>query len=63
MTPDLQEASCIKCVDLFRSTITQSLENINKELQYLTTGLITNNHYKLSYNKSCIVLNDLRKVV
>jgi len=63
MTSGLQEASCLKCADFFRSTITKSLENINEELQKLTTGLISNNRYVLSYNKSCTVLNDFKKAI
>ncbi len=59
-TCDLQEASCINCAHLFRSTITKSLENINEELLKLTSGLIGNKRYFSSYEKSCSVLNDIK---
>ena len=61
-TSDLKEASCVKCAKLFRSTITQSLENINSELQNLTTGLFRKKRYQGSYKVSCDVLKDLKKV-
>lgn len=60
-TTGLQEVSCAKCTNFFRSTITQSLENINGELHKLTTGLFRNKRYMLSYKKSCAVLNDLKR--
>jgi hypothetical protein len=62
-TTGLKEDSCIKCADLFRSTITKSIENINDELHKMTTGLIANNAYLKSYYASCDVLNDLKKEV
>jgi len=62
-TCNLQEASCLKCAELFRSTITKSLENINDELQRMTTGLISNKSYMTSYKESCAVLKDLKKAV
>jgi hypothetical protein len=60
-TSDLQETSCVQCANLFRSTITKTLENIKGELQELTSGLIGNRRYLKSYIESCAVLNDLQK--
>lgn len=62
-TTNLQEASCLKCADFFRSTIAKSIENINDELQNLTSGLISNKRYLLSYEKSRTVLNDINKAI
>lgn len=60
-TCDLEEDTCVKCAEFFRSTITKSLENINGELQRLTSGIIGNNRYMLSYQRSTDFLNDIRK--
>ena len=62
-TSDLKETTCLKCADLFRSAITESLENLNYELQKLTTGLIRNNRYQFCYQQSSALLNDLKKSV
>jgi len=55
---ELQESQCAQCSSVFRSAITQSLENINKELQEMTSGIFKNKRYLFSYKKSCAVLND-----
>lgn len=60
-TCDLQEDTCKKCVEFFRSTITKSVENINVELQDLTTGIFINRNYVLSFNKSSDFLQDIKK--
>jgi len=59
-TSELNQETCVKCANLFRSTIRQSLENIHGELHHLTTGLIKNRRYLNCYKKSCAVLNDLK---
>lgn len=60
-TSDLNQDSCVKCAKLFRSTITQSLENINGELKSLTTGLLSKKRYQRSYLASCDVLNEIKQ--
>lgn len=60
-TTELNQESCVRCAGLFRLTITQSLENINNELQNLTTGLFGKKRYKTSYIASCNVLNEIKK--
>ena len=62
-TTSLNEVSCVKCANLFRSTITQSIENINGELQKLTTGLFRKKRYQMSYRVSCEVLDEIRKEI
>lgn len=59
-TTDLNQGSCANCAKLFRSTITQSLENINMELKSLTSGLLRKNHFHRSYLASCDVLNEIK---
>jgi hypothetical protein len=60
-TTQLNEESCVKCAVLFRSAITQSIENINGELQYLTTGFFRKKRLLPSYKASCDVLTDIKK--
>lgn len=60
-TSDLNQDSCVNCAKLFRSTITQSLENINSELQNLTTGLFRKKRYHKSYIASREVLNEIKQ--
>jgi len=57
---ELQETPCSKCAVLFRSIITQSLENMNEELNKMTSGIFSEKRYKSIYNESCIVLNDFK---
>jgi hypothetical protein len=62
ISSELRETSCLKCAELFRSTITQSLENINLELQALTSGFLKKKRYIPSYIESCNVLEELKKI-
>jgi hypothetical protein len=59
-TNQLNENSCLKCANLFRSTITESIENIHGELQNLTTGLFRKKCYQKSFIASCDVLNEIK---
>lgn len=59
-TTDLNQESCVNCAKLFRTTITQSLENINNELHNLTTGIFSKKRYHRSYQASCEVLNEIK---
>lgn len=60
MTYELQEKTCAKCADMFRSTIIQSLENIHLELHSMSTGFFKS-RYKSSYILTGNVLNDFKK--
>lgn len=60
-TADLNQESCMNCARLFRTTITQSLENINDELYTLTTGLFRKKRYQKSYFASREVLNEIKQ--
>lgn len=61
ITNELTQEKCIGCAALFRSTITQSLQNINSELHNLTSGFFRRKRYQNSYIESCNVLNELKK--
>jgi hypothetical protein len=58
---ELKESPCSKCSLFFRFTIMQSLENINKELRDLTSGIFRKKRYQLIYKESCNILNDFKQ--
>lgn len=62
VTFELNESSCIKCADLFRSTITQSLENIHEDLRKMSTGIFKTNRYQECYKEADKVLNEFRDI-
>ena len=57
-TDEIQQSSCLKCAALFRTTITDSLKNIHKELQKMTTGIFRNKRYEEVYNVAGHVLRE-----
>ena len=57
---ELQDTSCAVCARFFRSTITNSLENINHELSVLTTGIFKKKRYQKVYAESCDTLNEFK---
>lgn len=63
ITTEIQETSCTKCIELFRSTITESLENIHADLQKMSTGFFVRKHYQSSYELATSVLGELKKVI
>jgi len=48
-TTELEDEPCSKCAVLFRSTITESMENIHGELKKMTTGIFGKKHYQPSF--------------
>ena len=60
-TTELKDATCLKCSELFRSTITHSLNEIKGELEHMTTGFFGNKHYEASYVFVDKVLQELEK--
>jgi hypothetical protein len=59
-TNELQDSTCMKCAELFRSTITQSLENIHEELHHMSTGIFGRKRYQASYRLAGNVLEDFQ---
>lgn len=57
---ELKDKSCLKCAEFFRSTITNSLENINQELSVMTTGMFGKKRYQKIYAESCNTLEDFK---
>lgn len=58
-TTDLNELTCLRCAEFFRSTIIDSIKNIHIELENLTTGIFSNKHYKSNYILAEKVLMEL----
>jgi len=47
-TTELNQQHCVRCAELFRSTIAESLDDIRDELEKMTTGFFGNKRYKSS---------------
>jgi len=61
-TEELDQSTCLQCAQLFRSTITRSMENIHGDLQKMTTGLFNIEHYQSDYELATIVLKEFKEV-
>ena len=59
---ELNDPVCMNCSKMFRSTITQSIENIHNELENITSGLFGAKRYVNSYLMACNTLNELKQV-
>ncbi len=62
-TGELNQPSCIQCAKLFRSTITQSMENIHEDLQKMTTGFFSIKHYQSNYELATSVLKEFKQAI
>ncbi|HZL10000.1 MAG TPA: hypothetical protein VFC65_08385 [Prolixibacteraceae bacterium] len=58
---NLDLAYCSKCAEVFRSTIIQSLEVIQEDLQKMGSGFLRSQKYASSYQLVCTVLEEIRK--
>ena len=61
-TTELVDLPCNKCARLFRSTITESVEDLHNELKKMTSGIFGNKNYQSSLKKSVDVLNEFEKI-
>lgn len=61
-TTELKESTCISCAQFFRSTITQSLENIHSELEKLSKSVFKNKNIIASYLKADELLKEFKSV-
>ena len=61
-TTELVESPCSKCATLFRSTITESLENIHSELESMSTGIFGKKRYQTGYQHAVKVLREFENV-
>jgi|JFJP01.2.fsa_nt_gi hypothetical protein len=62
-TTELSQPSCQQCAILFRSVITQSMENIHKDLQKMSTGFFNGNSYKSNYELATNVLKEFKDAI
>ncbi|MFY9151720.1 MAG: hypothetical protein WAO52_06895 [Prolixibacteraceae bacterium] len=62
ITTNIQDSSCRKCNELFRSTISETLENIRFDLQKMTTGFFSAKRFHADYKLACVVTDELRNV-
>lgn len=60
ISTELTEVPCTKCASVFRTTIIESLENIQKELNNITNGIFGNKKYKSSLELTETILNELK---
>lgn len=61
-TFELNEPPCAKCALHFRSTITESLENVHGELTKLTSGFFANKKHQPSCEKAAETLVEFKKL-
>ncbi len=60
-TLDIMGSPCASCAQLFRSRITQSMEQIHGELERMTTGFFRWDCHKPSYEVASTMINEFRK--
>lgn len=60
-TDELQQTNCIRCAELFRTTITQSLENIHEDLQKIAGDYFWGKRYQPSFKLLINTLLEFRK--
>ena len=61
-TAELNQPSCIQCAQLFRSTITRSMENIHGDLQKMSTGFFNAKNYQSNFELATSVLKEFKEV-
>lgn len=57
-TDELKHSTCAKCIALFRATITDSMEELQKELHKLNHGIFRKNRYDDVYTEAQNALRD-----
>lgn len=60
-TAEINSPVCLRCAELFRSTIIKSLESIQEELQSLTSGIFKAKKYKSDLELVSQVIAELKK--
>jgi hypothetical protein len=60
-TTELNQTSCMQCADLFRSTITNSLETIQEDLHEMTTGFFKARRFQASYELATRTLKEFKE--
>ena len=60
-TYKINNSSCLKCAELFRSTIISSLENIHLDLERMSTGMFKSKRFQSSFILAALVLDEFKK--
>lgn len=61
-TSELDQPSCIQCAQLFRSTITRSMENIHDDLREMTTGFFKIKRFQSNLDLASSILKEFKEV-
>lgn len=59
-TTELNQPSCMQCAELFRSTITKSMESIHNDLQKMTSGMFKARRFNSSLELGTSVLKEFK---
>lgn len=62
VTHELRQSDCLKCADIFRATIVESLEEISAELEGMTKGFFRTQRYLPCRNKAEQLLNRYKNI-
>ncbi len=57
-TDELQDSTCGKCIELFRATLTNSMEDIQRELCKMKKGIFRSRRYDDVYTEAQKALNE-----
>lgn len=60
-TTELNQPTCIQCAELFRATITRSMEHIQEDLQKMATGFFKVKRFNSSLEQATNVLKEIKK--
>jgi hypothetical protein len=60
-TAELNQATCIQCAELFRSTIMRSMEHIQEDLHKMSTGLFKVKRFNPSLEQVNNILKEFKK--
>ena len=60
-TTELNEPACLQCAQFFRSTITRSMEQIQEDLQKMSTGIFKVKRFNSSLEQANNVLKEFKK--
>jgi len=59
-TTELHTTSCHSCAELFRLSITKSLENIHADLHKMSTGMFGTKRFRSSLELAGVVLSEIK---
>lgn len=60
-TAELQKTSCFTCAEMFRSTITRSMEYLYEDLHYMSKGFLGKNRFHTSLQLADMTLKEMKR--